>query len=54
LNFDIAYYDFPAQQIMERRIKEGGNLYDLIEHSDGFHPGQRFNAYLADWIIETL
>ena len=29
-NFDIAYYDFPGEKIMEDYIAEGGNAQLLI------------------------
>lgn len=53
-NFDYVYYDTPTQELIDRRIKEGGQAKDMIEPTDGFHPNQRFHAYLADWIWNTL
>lgn len=37
-NFDIQYYDFPLEDLLQRKIKEGGKPTDLISKSDGFHP----------------
>ncbi len=53
-NFDIAYYDFPAQDIMQRYAAQGKNIKDLIEPCDGFHPSGAFHSELADWIWERL
>jgi acyloxyacyl hydrolase len=49
-NFDIAYYDFPAMEILERKVVEGGDPKDMIERCDGFHPNGEFHSYLADWL----
>jgi len=53
-NFDLAYYDFPAKTIMDLWVSQGGKVSDLVERIDGFHPNQRFNAMLADWIWQQL
>lgn len=53
-NFDIAFYEFPAAEIIERRIEEGGDPKDLIERCDGFHPNGLFHSYLSDWIWDKL
>jgi len=39
---------------MNKYIEEGGNPKDLIEPVDGFHPGQKFHAMLADWLWNAL
>lgn len=43
-NFDIAYYDFPLDEISRRWRERGGENWQLIEPSDGFHPGQIANG----------
>ena len=53
-NFDVAYYDFPAQEIWDNWIAEGNDPYGLIEPADGFHPNQIFHALLADNIWNAL
>ena len=53
-NFDIAYYDFPADEILTNWTAAGNDPYSLIEPADGFHPNQMFHALLADSIWETL
>lgn len=49
-NFDMAYYDFPAMEILERKVMEGGDPKEMIERCDGFHPNGQFHSYLADWL----
>jgi len=39
---------------MDKYTAAGGAPSDLIEPVDGFHPDQRFNAYLADWMWNKL
>lgn len=53
-NFDMVYYDFPTNDILERRIIEGGDPKMMIERCDGFHPSGLFHSYLADWIWGKL
>lgn len=53
-NFDMAYYDFPFQQIMNIWISRGGDPADLIEPSDGFHPSQIANALMAEVFWQAL
>lgn len=49
-NFDMVYYDFPAMEILERKVLEGGDPKKMIERCDGFHPNGEFHSYLADWL----
>lgn len=49
-NFDIVYYDFPTDEIIKRKMLEGGDPRDMIEKCDGFHPSIEFNSFLADWL----
>ncbi len=37
-NFDMVYYPFPLQEIVDDWTKKGNNVMDLIEPVDGFHP----------------
>ena len=53
-NFDIVYYDFPTDDILNRKIMEGGDAKDMIERCDGFHPNGDFHSYLADWIWRKI
>lgn len=40
VNFDMTYYDFPFPQISEMWKAQGGEVWQLIEPVDGFHPNQ--------------
>jgi len=53
-NFDYTFYEFPADQILTAYQQAGGNAASLIEPVDGFHPGQIFNALVADWYWTAL
>jgi len=53
-NFDFVYYDFPVPKIFGEYVAAGGDPFDLIEATDGFHPSQIFHAKLGDYLWETL
>lgn len=53
-NFDYTFYEFPAIEIMNKWVSQGGRPIDLIEPVDGFHCNQQFNALAADWLWESL
>jgi acyloxyacyl hydrolase len=53
-NFDYTFYEFPADQILTAYQQAGGSAASLIEPVDGFHPGQIFNALVADWYWNAL
>ena len=36
-HFDIAYVDFPFDEVIQRWIDQGGEPWQLIESVDGFH-----------------
>uniref|UniRef100_A0A8D0GPS7 Acyloxyacyl hydrolase n=1 Tax=Sphenodon punctatus TaxID=8508 RepID=A0A8D0GPS7_SPHPU len=43
-NFDIFYMDFPLVEIAEEWHSRGGEAWQLIEPTDGFHPSQIASA----------
>eukprot|EP01027_Heterolobosea_sp_BB2_P014562 GEZU01020901.1.p1 GENE.GEZU01020901.1~~GEZU01020901.1.p1 ORF type:complete len:330 (-),score=104.82 GEZU01020901.1:393-1382(-) len=53
-NFDMSYYDFPWLAIAEKWLAQGGQLKDLIEPVDGFHPSGIANALLAEFLFNQL
>jgi len=53
-NFDMVYYDFPFKAIIPIWVKQGGQVWELIEASDGFHPSQIANGLMADWFWNRL
>jgi len=53
-HFEMAYYDFPAQQVEAIWKSMGGQFWQLIEPLDGFHPNQNFQALQARVIWEQL
>lgn len=46
-NFSFVFYPAPWVEIFKSYTDEGGNLVDLIEPGDGFHPSQTGNALFA-------
>jgi len=53
-NFDMAYYDFPLPQISKVWQARGGQIWQLIEPVDGFHPNQIANALSSQAMWENL
>jgi len=53
-NYDIIHYDFPAQEIFDEWMSQGGDPYNLISPTDGFHPSQIFNELLANNLWNAL
>lgn len=53
-NFDMVYYDFPLALTFAIWHKMGGQAWQLIEPSDGFHPDQNANAIVAKILFERL
>jgi acyloxyacyl hydrolase len=53
-NFDMAYYDFPFDPINDVWLARGGQTWQLIEPTDGFHPSQIANALIAEWFWNTI
>jgi len=39
-NFDLHYFDCPLNEVVRRWQKQGGQVWQLIEPVDGFHPNQ--------------
>jgi len=50
----MDYYPFPGTEIVLKWVENGHPAYELIEPVDGFHPGQTFNALMADWFWNKL
>mmetsp|Transcript_19662 Transcript_19662/g.21878 ORF Transcript_19662/g.21878 Transcript_19662/m.21878 type:complete len:581 (+) Transcript_19662:15-1757(+) len=48
-NFDMTYFDNPLQAIFAEYKEQGGDLIDLIEPVDGFHPSQVANYLTAEY-----
>jgi len=53
-NFDIVYYDFPAQTIFDQWKAEGKDPYHLLNPVDGFHPNPNFHSRLGDYLWNSL
>ncbi|KRX10792.1 hypothetical protein PPERSA_00962 [Pseudocohnilembus persalinus] len=53
-NFDIQYYDFPMDEIMEIVESQGGKCWDCIEAGDGFHPSQVAVSLWSDILWQKL
>lgn len=45
----MKYFEFPLKEIEKIWESRGGQLWQLIEPIDGFHPNQQFNALLAEY-----
>lgn len=53
-NFDMAYYEFPFNEVNEAWVAEGGQTWELIEPIDGFHPNQVAHALIAENLWSKL
>ncbi len=53
-HFDMAYYDFPWKAVEKVWLQQGGEMWQLIEPIDGFHPDQTFHSIMADYLWKTL
>lgn len=50
----MAYYPFPLPKAIEFWTSNGGEVYQLIEAVDGFHPSQQANAILAQVLVDEI
>jgi acyloxyacyl hydrolase len=53
-NFDLIYYDTPANEILDSWAAMGHPKAQLVEPVDGFHPNQYFLSMLSDWLVKHL
>merc|ERR1712137_1128076 len=53
-NFEMAYYPFPLPEAMDVWTAMGGQVWQLIEPSDGFHPSQQANALIGQILFDKL
>lgn len=53
-NFDLFYFDCPMHQVIEDWKAKGGQVYELIEPSDGFHPNLMAERLIADYSWKLL
>ena len=53
-NFKMAYYPFPLPEAIKLWTAQGGQVYELIEPVDGFHPSQQANALVAGILFDKL
>merc|ERR1719379_2970031 len=53
-NFDMAYYDFPCEEVEKIWHDRGGETWELIEPVDGFHPSQTAMALTAEVLYNKL
>lgn len=53
-NFDINFVNCPMQEAINIWVEQGGEVWELIEPADGFHPNQIGNALIADVLWQKL
>ena len=53
-HFDMHYIDCPIRQIVNLWESQGGQAWELIEPTDGFHPNQIGNALIANYLWEVF
>lgn len=53
-SFEMIYLDMPMQKVIALHTKQGGNVADLIEVVDGFHPSHTCHRLLSKVIWEEL
>merc|ERR1712228_898409 len=47
-NFELIYMDYPLREAFDIHRANGGEDWQGIEITDGFHPSQTSNVLLAD------
>ncbi len=53
-NFDVNYLPNPLQQVINEWVAQGGEVYQLIEPVDGFHPNQLTQGLITEVFWEYL
>eukprot|EP01111_Echinosteliopsis_oligospora_P012278 TRINITY_DN4189_c0_g1_i1.p1 TRINITY_DN4189_c0_g1~~TRINITY_DN4189_c0_g1_i1.p1 ORF type:complete len:562 (-),score=115.93 TRINITY_DN4189_c0_g1_i1:86-1771(-) len=53
-NFDMTYFDTPLVEAKAKWEASGGQMWQLIEPVDGFHPNQYANALIATLIYDNV
>lgn len=53
-NYDLAYLDFPFDQVIQEWVAQGGQPWQLIESVDGFHINQYGHATVSDILWKWL
>lgn len=53
-NFETLYIGDPIAAIAQKWVAQGGQIYELIEAADGFHPSQLANGLIADYVWDLL
>lgn len=53
-NFKMHYFENPLKSALQKFVAQGGQIWEMIEPVDGFHPNQRANAAMVDVIWEML
>jgi acyloxyacyl hydrolase len=53
-NFDMYYFGSPINEVIKIWTAQGGQVYELIEPVDGFHPSQIGNALVADYMWKQI
>eukprot|EP00762_Andalucia_godoyi_P007624 ANDGO_00840.mRNA.1 hypothetical protein DICPUDRAFT_153563 len=54
LNFKMSYIDYDVAAIEQVIIQRGGQPWELIEETDGFHPSQIANALFAEYFWNLI
>jgi acyloxyacyl hydrolase len=49
-NFDMIYYDFPFDQVIQQWVNSGGEPWQLLEPIDGFHVNQYAHGIIGETI----
>lgn len=53
-SFDLHYFDFDFQPILDKWVAAGHDAGELIEPSDGFHPSQVGHMLQAETFYNGL
>jgi acyloxyacyl hydrolase len=49
-NYDMIYYDFPFDQVIQQWVNSGGEPWQLLEPIDGFHVNQYAHGIIGETI----
>ena len=53
-NFDLHYMENPLVSLITKWVAGGGEVWELIEPVDGFHPNQYAQALIGGAVVDFL
>jgi acyloxyacyl hydrolase len=53
-NFTLVYYNYDIVAVFDKWVELGGQYYEMIEPTDGFHPSQNGQSMAGEFLYEYL